>query len=138
MARGQWPRRGQSRCCGPRALPAQQRRATGNSPPSRAVTTGFRAAAADPVPTEPLPNEPPRDRLLSIAMARQGSSRPGRRGVPTWGCRRAQKETAVIDYAALEASIGQDWYALDPALRGRVREGCGSEDLPWAADKLPP
>ena len=42
----------------------------------------------------------------------------------------------MIDYAALESSIGQDWYALDPALQARVREGCGQEDLPWAEEKL--
>ena len=42
----------------------------------------------------------------------------------------------MIDYGALESSIGQDWYALDPALQSRVREGCGEEDLPWSEEKL--
>ncbi|HMC42933.1 MAG TPA: acyl-CoA dehydrogenase family protein, partial [Acidimicrobiales bacterium] len=42
----------------------------------------------------------------------------------------------MIDYGALESSIGQDWYAIDPALQDRVRAGCGEEDLAWAEDKL--
>ena len=42
----------------------------------------------------------------------------------------------MIDYAALESSIGEDWYALDPALQDRVREGCPAQDLSWAEDKL--
>jgi alkylation response protein AidB-like acyl-CoA dehydrogenase len=42
----------------------------------------------------------------------------------------------VIDYAAIDSTIGQDFYALDPDLQARVRRDCPPGDLEWADTKL--
>ena len=38
----------------------------------------------------------------------------------------------MIDYAALDTAIGQNWYDLDPDLQSRVEADCPVEDHPWA------
>jgi alkylation response protein AidB-like acyl-CoA dehydrogenase len=100
------------------------------------VTTGSRLAAADPGPG--LAHALDLDRPAApfpIAMTEPYIPSPAARRA-NLGPSPSGEGDAVIDYAALESSIGQDWYALDPALQGRVREGCGVQDLPWAEDKL--
>jgi hypothetical protein len=42
----------------------------------------------------------------------------------------------VIDYASLESTQGQDWYALDPELQAQVRRHCPPDDLAWSEAKL--
>jgi acyl-CoA dehydrogenase len=42
----------------------------------------------------------------------------------------------VIDYAALESTIGQNWYELDPDLQARVRRDAPAEDFDWADKTL--
>ena len=42
----------------------------------------------------------------------------------------------MIDYAALDSAVGQNWYRLDPDLQARVRADCPAEDLAWADDTL--
>ena len=38
----------------------------------------------------------------------------------------------MIDYAALDSPVGQDWYELDPELQARVRADCPPDDQAWA------
>lgn len=42
----------------------------------------------------------------------------------------------MIDYAAIDSTIGENWYALDPELQARVRAETPAEDLGWAEAKL--
>nr|MBA3655508.1 acyl-CoA dehydrogenase family protein [Actinomycetota bacterium] len=42
----------------------------------------------------------------------------------------------MIDYAALESSIGHDWYELDPDLQQRVARDCPAEDREYTEAKL--
>ncbi len=42
----------------------------------------------------------------------------------------------MIDYAALETAVGNNWYELDPDLQDRVARDCPPEDLAWAQEKL--
>jgi alkylation response protein AidB-like acyl-CoA dehydrogenase len=42
----------------------------------------------------------------------------------------------MIDYAALESSIGHDWYELDPDLQARVARDCPAEDRDYTEAKL--
>jgi acyl-CoA dehydrogenase len=42
----------------------------------------------------------------------------------------------MIDYAALDAAIGQNWYELDPELQRRVQADAPAEDQSWADDTL--
>ena len=42
----------------------------------------------------------------------------------------------MIDFAALDSAIGQNWYEVDPELQSRVRTDCPVEDLPWAETTL--
>lgn len=42
----------------------------------------------------------------------------------------------MIDYAALDSTVGQNWYDLDPDLQARVRADSPPEDLEWAESKL--
>ena len=42
----------------------------------------------------------------------------------------------MIDYAALESTIGQNWYELDPDLQARVRRDAPAEDFDWADKTL--
>ena len=42
----------------------------------------------------------------------------------------------MIDYAALDAAIGQNWYELDPDLRRRVHDDVPAVDQPWADETL--
>jgi len=42
----------------------------------------------------------------------------------------------MIDYASLDAAIGQDLYGLDPDLQRAVRRDCPPQDLDWADAKL--
>jgi acyl-CoA dehydrogenase len=42
----------------------------------------------------------------------------------------------VIDYAALDSAVGQNWYDLDPALQARVRRDSPPDDRAWAEDTL--
>lgn len=42
----------------------------------------------------------------------------------------------MIDYEALDAAIGQNWYDLDPDLTKRVKRDCPPDDFAWADAKL--
>src|SRR3954463_9372723 len=42
----------------------------------------------------------------------------------------------MIDYAAIDAAVGQNWYDLDPDLQAVVRRDCPPEDLAWADSTL--
>ncbi len=42
----------------------------------------------------------------------------------------------MIDYAALDSVVGQNWYDLDPDLRDGVRATCPSDDWAWADGTL--
>ena len=42
----------------------------------------------------------------------------------------------VIDYAAIDDTVGQNWYLLDPDLQARVRAETPTDDLEWAQAKL--
>src|SRR4051812_31889927 len=42
----------------------------------------------------------------------------------------------MIDYAALDSAVGQNWYTIDPDLQARVQADCPAEDLAWAQGKL--
>jgi len=42
----------------------------------------------------------------------------------------------MIDYGALETTLGQDFYALDPDLQATVRRHTDPDDLAWADGKL--
>jgi alkylation response protein AidB-like acyl-CoA dehydrogenase len=42
----------------------------------------------------------------------------------------------MIDYAAIDSTIGHDWYELDPDLQARVRRDAGPEDFDYADVKL--
>jgi acyl-CoA dehydrogenase len=42
----------------------------------------------------------------------------------------------MIDYAAIDSAVGQNWYDLDPDLRQRVRTDSPPEDLDWADGTL--
>jgi acyl-CoA dehydrogenase len=42
----------------------------------------------------------------------------------------------VIDYAAIDAAIGQNWYDLDPDLQARVARDCLPDDRAWAEATL--
>ncbi|HZN16090.1 MAG TPA: acyl-CoA dehydrogenase family protein [Acidimicrobiales bacterium] len=42
----------------------------------------------------------------------------------------------MIDYAALDSSIGHDWYELDPDLRARVARDCPADDRDYTEAKL--
>ena len=42
----------------------------------------------------------------------------------------------MIDYATLDAAVGQNWYDLDPDLQARVTHDCPTEDLDWATTTL--
>ncbi|GIU85477.1 MAG: DNA alkylation response protein [Acidimicrobiales bacterium] len=42
----------------------------------------------------------------------------------------------MIDYAAIDSVIGENWYLLDPDLQARVRRDAPAEDLEWAERKL--
>jgi acyl-CoA dehydrogenase len=42
----------------------------------------------------------------------------------------------MIDYAALDSSIGHDWYELDPDLQARVARDCPPEDREYTEAKL--
>jgi len=45
-------------------------------------------------------------------------------------------EHGAIDYAALDGAVGQNWYELDPLLRGEINRSCPADDLDWADKKL--
>ena len=42
----------------------------------------------------------------------------------------------MIDYAAMSSAVGQNWYDVDPDLRGRVLRDAPREDFDWADSKL--
>jgi alkylation response protein AidB-like acyl-CoA dehydrogenase len=42
----------------------------------------------------------------------------------------------MIDYAAIESTIGHDWYELDPDLKARVARDAPPDDFEWADAKL--
>ena len=42
----------------------------------------------------------------------------------------------VIDYAALDSALDQNWYELDPDLQAHVRRDTPPQDLAWATTKL--
>jgi alkylation response protein AidB-like acyl-CoA dehydrogenase len=42
----------------------------------------------------------------------------------------------MIDYAALDGAVGQNWFDLDPDLRARVRSDCPPPDHEWAESTL--
>src|SRR2546423_7732276 len=52
------------------------------------------------------------------------------------GRRRPVEGQAVIDYSALESTIGQNWYELDPDLQARVGRDAPAEDFDWADKTL--
>lgn len=42
----------------------------------------------------------------------------------------------MIDYAAIDSVLGQNWYELDPDLRARVADDCPAEDYEWTTSML--
>ena len=42
----------------------------------------------------------------------------------------------MIDYAAIDTTIGKDWYELDPDLKARVKRDAPADDYEWADAKL--
>ncbi len=42
----------------------------------------------------------------------------------------------MVDYGALGAAVGANWYDVDPELQARVHAGCPPEDLEWARSTL--
>lgn len=46
------------------------------------------------------------------------------------------REVGAVDYAALDAAIGHNWYLLDPELQARVHAECPPPDLAWAVETL--